>query len=351
MFKHFILILLLAVALPAMGERGDSLQCADCRQCADSLMWTASNRPTVGLVLGGGGAKGAAEVGVLRAIEESGVPIDYIAGTSIGSIVGGLYSCGLRWQDLDKLFRSQEWLDLLTDRNGELRGKPYSQKDGVTYVFGFPVAGRNKKKGRKRGAGPGLLHGDQVVALLDSLSGRSEPLESFDSLPIPFRCVAVDVQSMAEVVLDSGHLATAMRASMAIPGAFTPVEWDKHVLVDGGLLNNLPVDVVRAMGADIVIAVDLTQNKRDTRDRLMPDFKTMAGKLIGWLATRPDLKKYNENRTQCDIYINPKLENYEATDFQPEKIDEMISLGMDAGQDALPQLRQLAEEMKRYTDN
>lgn len=322
MVRKLITVLLLAIALPLCAQQ---------------------QRPKVGLVLGGGGAKGAAEVGVLFAIEKAGIPIDYIAGTSIGSIVGGLYSCGLRAQDIERLFRSQQWIDLLTDRDPELRGDPVKRRDGVTYVFGFPVSGR--KKGKKSDAsGVGLLRGDRVVALLDSLTERPEPM-SFDELPIPFRCVAVDVNKLEEVVLDSGRLAVAMRASMAIPGAFKPVERGEQTLVDGGALNNLPVDVVRAMGADVVIAVDLTQNKRETREREMPKVGGVIGKFIGWVATRPDLKKYNENRTDCDVYINPDLENYEATDFNAEKIDEMISLGIDAGQDALPELEKLRDRI------
>lgn len=326
MKKTLLLLLLLFLLPPLQGRAGEGLP-----------------RPKVGLVLGGGGAKGAAEVGVLRAIEEAGVPIDYIAGTSIGSIVGGLYSCGLRSADLDELFRSQQWLDLLTDRNAELRGDPYRKQDGITYVFGFPVAGKRKAKGKR--SGPGLLRGDHVVELLDSLSGRPGPM-SFDSLPIPFRCVAVDVYKMQEVVLDSGVLAEAMRASMAIPGVYQPVARGDELLIDGGALNNLPVDVVRAMGADIVIAIDLTQNKRETRQKEMSKRGGPLKKIIGWLSTRPDLKKYNENRNNCDIYINPDLENYEATDFDSDKIDEMISLGIDAGQDALPALRALAAQLR-----
>lgn len=316
-------MLLLALALPLCAQQ---------------------ERPKVGLVLGGGGAKGAAEVGVLFAIEKAGIPIDYIAGTSIGSIVGGLYSCGLRAQDIERLFRSQQWIDLLTDRDPELRGDPIKRRDGTTYVFGFPVATSKKKRKKSDASGPGLLRGDRVVALLDSLTERPEPLH-FDQLPIPFRCVAVDVNELEEVVLDSGRLAVAMRASMAIPGAFKPVERGEQTLVDGGALNNLPVDVVRAMGADVVIAIDLTQNKRETREREMPNVGGVIGKFIGWVATRPDLKKYNENRANCDVYINPKLEGYEATDFNADKIDEMISLGIDAGQDALPELEKLRDRI------
>ena len=157
----------------------------------------------MGLVLGGGGAKGATEVGVLKVIEEVGVPIDYIAGTSIGSIVGGLYSVGFTVEQLASLFRNEDWVDLFATGS--------------------------------------------VLNLLENMVGPNDSID-FNQLPIPFRCVAFDLKSHEEVVLRSGRLAQAMRASMAIPGACKPVRINGMMLVDGGMINNLPVDVVRDMG-------------------------------------------------------------------------------------------------------
>ena len=252
-----------------------------------------STRPKVGLVLGGGGAKGAAEVGVLKVIEEVGIPIDYIAGTSIGAIIGGLYSTGYRSEQLDSLFRA------------------------------------------------GLWKTDNVLELLDKLTGTDEWVD-FDELPIPFRCVAADFDTQEEVVLRNGNLAWALRASMAIPGAYKPVLIDGKTLVDGGMLNNLPVDVVKAMGADIVIAVDLTQNKHKTRDFSLKEITGIGG-IFDWLVSRPDWKKYNENRAAADIYINPPLKGYNAASFSEKSIDNMMRRGE-------KEARKKIEDLKRVMD-
>jgi len=298
-----------------------------------------ANRLKVGLVLGGGGAKGAAHVGVLKAIEEAGIPIDYIAGTSIGSIVGGLYSCGYRSGDIEEMFLGQQWTTLLSDRNDEQKKDVIKTVNGVTYVFGYPIHGR-RQKGEKPSIG--LLRGEAVIELLDSMTGRRDSI-SFDKLPIPFRCVAVDIKTRNEVVLSSGRLPIAMRASMAIPGAFKPVRMGDWRLVDGGVLNNLPVDVVKDMGADIVIAIDLTQNKHKTREFSLKESLGIGGAL-DWLVSRPDWKKYNENREAADIYINPQLD-FSATDFKEERIREMIAVGKEEGDKWLDRLKELKKEI------
>lgn len=306
------------------------------------------HRPKVGLVLGGGGAKGAAEVGVLKYIEQAGIPIDYIAGTSIGSIVGGLYAAGYRSAQLDSMFRSQDWTTLLSDRDDSLSGRMLERRDGVVYLFGFPVGRKGSELADKS---VGMIRGDHVVELLDSMlraKGIADSL-SFDSLPIPFRCVATDFEGKQEKVLSGGKLSRSMRASMAIPGAFKAIDIDGVELLDGGLLNNLPVDVVRAMGADIVIAIDLTQNKHEDEDEderasqqlLVKNPKTYLGKLIKWVKTRPDLKKYKANLQLVDIYVNPDLKGFGAASFSEKKVAEMISRGEEAGKDALEQLLQL----------
>lgn len=319
-------------------------------------------RQKVGVVFGGGGAKGAAEVGVLKYIEEAGIPIDYIAGTSIGSIVGGLYACGYRSQDLESMFCSQNWITLLSDRNMDLRAKPIKKQDGVTYVFGFPIG---RKGSELEDTSVGLVRGDNVVQLLDSmicLTGavpchrvdgnlRVDSI-SFDQLPIPFRCIATDYQNGREVVLSEGSLSRSMRASMAIPGAFKAIDIDGVELLDGGLINNLPVDVVRDMGADIVIAIDLTQNKHEDEDsdarakkKIFKNPKTEIGQLLNWVKSRPDLSRYKDNAKNADIYINPDLEGYGAASFSLNAVTDMISRGEKAGKEALPQLKELKRKL------
>lgn len=312
---------------------------------------TATSHPKVALVLGGGGAKGAAEVGVLKYIEQSGVPIDMIVGTSIGSIVGGLYSVGYRSEQLDSLFRSQKWLSLMTGRNTKFSSNPIEREDSVTYIFGFPIS-NHRSEARKTNADKGkhgVLRGDSIVAMLESMTQRPDSI-NFDELPIPYRCVAVDMGPFKEVVLSRGNLARSMRASMAIPLAFRPMKIDGMTLADGGLLNNLPVDVAKEMGADIIIAVDLTVNKHDHFESLsnklgiIKDLK--LGNLARWVVDRPDLEKYHENVKGADIYINPQLKGFDATDFSQKKIEKMIALGEEAGKAALPQLLELKKELR-----
>lgn len=283
--------------------------------------------PKVGLVLGGGGAKGAAAIGILKELEREKIPIDYIAGTSIGAIIGGLYAQGYRADDLEKLFRSQNWLALLADRDTTLVGKVYKEEDGVIYVFGFPV---RRKADADNNTGFWMLHGDHVYNFLDSLVSRSPVQRGTVKQAIPFSCVAFDIRRQQEIVLDTGSLARNMRASMAIPGAFKPVQIDTLMLVDGGMGNNLPVDVVRKMGADIVIAIDLQQRKRDDYRSPFGFLKGLGG-ILDWLAERPDIKKYNVNRTKADLYINPDLGSYGVTDFNAKAIKDILKIGEDTG--------------------
>ncbi len=299
-------------------------------------------RPKVGLVLGGGGAKGAAHAGALEIIEEAGIPIDYIAGTSIGSIVGGMYACGYRSEEIQNLFRSQEWSSLLVDRNDTLRHRVYGEdKDGVKYIFGFPV----RRKGTKKADdSKGIIRGDNVIHLLDSMLGKYSGPVDFDKLPIPFRCVAANMEKKEEVVFRNGKLSTAMRASMSIPGVFKAVTLDSLELVDGGVLNNLPVDIVKAMGADIVIAIDLTQDKHEDEDGEREN-KLGIGGLLGWAIERPDLEKYKENIQNVDIYINPDLKGYSAASFKQKAIEDMIVRGRTAAKQERKALIALREKL------
>lgn len=300
--------------------------------CGLSMMAQQQNeggktRPKVGLVLGGGGAKGAAAIGILKELEREKIPVDYIAGTSIGAIIGGLYAQGYRADDLEKLFRSQNWLALLADRDTTLVGKVYKEEDGVIYLFGFPV---RRKADADKNTGFWMLHGDHVYNFLDSLVSRSPVQRGTVEKAIPFSCVAFDIRRQQEIVLDTGSMARNMRASMAIPGAFKPVQIDTLMLVDGGMGNNLPVDVVRKMGADIVIAVDLQQHKHDDYRSPFGFLKGLGG-ILDWLAERPDIKKYNVNRTKADLYINPDLGSYGVTDFNAKAIKAILKIGEDTG--------------------
>ncbi len=285
-----------------------------------ALSWWATpalgkshKRLKVALVLGGGGAKGAAEVGVLKEIERVGVPVDFIVGTSIGSIVGGLYSAGYRAQELDSLFTHQDWLTLFNDRKAK-------REEKVKEIKGI---------GLMRGVGV-LQFLDSLLTVKDAYRGPGQYPDSidFDHMPIPYRAVACDVVTGQSVALAHGDLPLAMRASMAIPGVFKPVRIDTLRMLDGGLVNNLPVDVARAMGADLVIAIDLTQNKHP--DFVPKKIKKFMGKGLKWLRQRPDFVNYNRNRKDADLCINPTLKGYGVTSFKTDDIRAMIDLGQKA---------------------
>ena len=213
---------------------------------------TSAQRPRVAVVLGGGGAKGVAHASVLEIIEETGIPIDMVVGTSMGAIMGGLYCIGYTPRQLDSLARSMNWNVLLSDKIDRDR-LPFTRKEtDEKYLFTYSFG--NKLKDAKLG---GVIQGQNLDNLFSELTfGYHSPI-NFDSLPIPFACVAVNVVDGKEYVFRSGVLQTAIRSSMSIPGAFTPVEIDSMILIDGGVINNYPVDVARSMGADIVIGVNV----------------------------------------------------------------------------------------------
>ena len=296
-----------------------------------------AQRPKIGLALGGGGAKGAAEVGVLKVLEEAGVQVDYIVGTSIGSIVGGLYAAGYSASELETMFQTQEWLSLLTDRKASLNNEPYTTIDGVTYIFGFPVMDRNSQ-------GIGVMSGGKIEQLIDSMAS-AKGCKNFEGLKIPFCCVTADIRNAKEVILSKGMLSRALRASMSIPGIFKPVEYNGLLLVDGGMLNNLPVDVCRQMGADIVIAVDLQQNEQKPRQKSDLSALTGIASLFGlggileWITNRPDIDKYYENLKQADIYIHPKLPDADASSFGNKNAARMIQAGTAAAKSQLSELK------------
>lgn len=296
-----------------------------------SALLAQAARPKVGLVLGGGGAMGAAQVGVLKVLQEEGIPIDCIAGTSIGAIVGGLTAIGYTAPQLDSLFRGQDWLALLSDYEADGADEAYTERDGAPTVFGVPVSIFDEN-------GFGLVQGKKVLQLLNTLAGRYQKVDNFDRLHIPFRAVAVDVRTMQEVWLGRGSLPIAMRASMSIPGFFKPVASGERLYVDGGLLNNLPVDVARSMGADLTIVIDLSQRER------VPEDTGLTG-LLNRLMNAPGAEKYRTNRAAADVYINPELPEFSLTSFSRTDIATMIARGEAAARQALPRLRALKKQL------
>ena len=260
-----------------------------------------ARRPKVGLVLSGGGARGAAHVGVLRVLKELRIPIDYIAGTSMGAIVGGLYASGLSVDELQEVVDTTDWFDVFND-SSRRQYLSFRRKQDDARVLSPVRIGIEKGK---PALPPGLITGQNVTILMHALTLPSAGIERFDDLPIPFRAVATDLVTGEKVVLDRGSLSLAMRASMSVPGAFTPVEIDGRRLLDGGLVANLPIDVARQMEAEVVIAVDIS-TPLATSDQIRT-LLNVAGQMNGF-QTRKNVLEQIATLGPQDILIVPELE-------------------------------------------
>lgn len=275
----------------------------------------ARQRPKVGVVLSGGGAKGAAHIGVLRAVEDAGLPIDYVVGTSMGAIVGGLYAMGYSTAQLDTLMRTLDWEFLMSDRAPRRELSPAQRERSERFVLNIPLSrkARPELTGLVRGRNWGNTMARLTVGYHDSIS--------FDSLRIPFACVATNLANGDEVVLRSGVLAQAIRASMAFPGMLTPVEINGKTLIDGGMANNFPVDVARRMGADIVVGA--------TVQRPFADTLTIKGpqSVISQITAIASRHKFEDNVRDCDIYIGVNPQEVSTMDFDTASIDTMIRRG------------------------
>ena len=246
-YKYTAALVLALAASRATAVDSPMVDEAACRRGGED------GRPRVGLVLGGGGARGFAHVAVLRELERMRVPVDCIAGTSRGALVGGLYASGMSAAEIEAGLREVDWEAMTRDRVQRAeRSFRRKRDDDLALVAGKPGIGNSGLK-----LASGLAAGENVMLALERLTVPVGTRDDFDDLPIPFRAVATDLNSGQAVVIGEGSLASAMRASMSIPGAFRPAEHGGRLLVDGGLANQLPVDVVRAMGADVVIAVEV----------------------------------------------------------------------------------------------
>lgn len=262
-------------------------------------------RPKIGLVLSGGGARGLAHIGVLRWFEEHRIPVDYIAGTSMGGLVGGMYATGMSPEEMRAFVQELDWDAILggTPAFDELTFR--RKEDRRSYQSDIELGGlRNGLQARS-----GLNPGHRIGLFLDRLALPYSSVRSFDDLPIPFRCVATDMLAAKPVVLKGGSLPQALRATMSLPGIFTPVEIDGQVLADGGLLNNIPTDVAKEMGAGIIIAVDVGTplGDRKTLDSLFGVLSQSIG-----VAT---IENDRRSLRQADIIVAPDLGNYTLLDF------------------------------------
>ncbi|MGE7956758.1 patatin-like phospholipase family protein [Pseudomonas sp. NPDC089530] len=276
-------------------------------------------RPKIGLVLSGGAARGLAHIGVLKALEEQGVKIDAIAGTSMGAVIGGLYASGYKIDELEKLALSIDWKQALSDAPPR-EDIPFRRKqDDRDFLVKQKLSFRDDGS---LGLPLGVIQGQNLALLLESMFAHASDTRDFDKLPIPFRAVATDISSGEKVVFRKGHLPRAIRASMSIPAVFAPVEMDGRLLVDGGMTDNIPLDVARDMGVDIAIVVDIGTPLR-SRQQLANVVDVLNQSIT--LMTRRNSEEQLATLHKNDVLIQPPLASFAVTDFG--RAQEMIDAG------------------------
>ncbi|MFO8000273.1 MAG: patatin-like phospholipase family protein [Marinilabilia sp.] len=308
--RIFISLLLLGTLISVRGQRYE--------------------QPKIGLVLSGGGAKGLAHIGVMKVLEEEGLVPDYITGTSMGSIIGGLYSIGYSPAELDSIVRDVSWGRLLSDDIPLSAVSPHEKDEYNRYQAEFTLT----RKGVKIPSG--LIRGQQINNLLSGLSWHMADVQNFDDLPIPFRCVAADLKSRQEYVFEEGDLASAMRASMSIPTVFSPVRKDSMLLVDGGVLNNFPVELCREMGADIIIGVNVGF-KDEPEEEDMESFT----EILMAAATISGNISYQQAIEQTNLLISPDLSDYSTGSFFDA--GKIIQIGEEAAREKLGMIRSVMD--------
>lgn len=287
-----------------------------------------SRPPKVGLVLSGGGAKGLAHIGALKKIEEAGVKIDYIGGTSMGAIVGALYASGYSAQELDSIFRKTDFSRLIQDNVPRSAKTFYEKEDSERYALSLPF------ENFKVSFPQAISSGQNIYNLLVQLLFHVKDVQDFRKLPIPFLCMATNVETGEEVLLDSGYLPEAIVASGTFPSLFEPAEINEQILIDGGVVNNYPIVQVKAMGADIIIGVDV-QHDLATRESLSSATEILLQ--INNYRTVNDMRKKSK---ETDVYIRPDIDEFSVIAFDRGK--QIIKSGEKAAEEKLDELRQIA---------
>ncbi len=294
---------------------------------------SGTERPRLGLVLSGGGARGFAHIGVLQVLEELRVPVDCIAGTSMGSIIGGLYAYGLSPDEIERIVANMDWDYVLQDSPLRTDLAIRRRLEEREFQIHLTIGVRDGSVALPKG----LVQGQNLGFVLDQTALQAHDLASFDDLPLPFRCVAADIGDGTRVVFDSGDLPRAMRASMALPGVFAPVEWGGRLLVDGGIIDNLPVEAARSMGAQRLIAVDI--GTPPMRREEIQDLLGITSQMVA-LLTQRFIDDALASLTPQDLLIQPDLGKLTSASFDAG--DELVRLGREQA------LRQ-AEQLRAYS--
>lgn len=286
------------------------------------------SRPKVGLVLSGGGAKGLAHIGALKVIEEAGVEIDYVGGTSMGAIVGALYAAGYSANQLDSIFRATDFVTLIQDNLPRNAKTFYEKEDSERYALTLPF------DNFKVSVPTAFSRGQNIYNELVRLLYHVKDINDFSKLPIPFVCIATDIETGEEVVLDSGYLPQAIMASGTLPSLFEPSSIDDRVLIDGGVVNNYPIDKVRNMGADVIIGIDV-QHDLSKRDALLS-----ATEILSQINNYRTVRDMLEKSKKTDIYIKPDIEVFSVIEF--DKAEEIIEKGVSAANEKLNDLKKIS---------
>ncbi|WP_217905050.1 patatin-like phospholipase family protein [Vibrio vulnificus] len=311
---------------------------------AQSLSSYEEERPKVAVVLAGGGAKGAAHIGVLKALEEMQIPVDYITGTSMGAYVGGLYATGMSADEIESFIYSIDWYSGYRDRVDRSQRRVRDKESEDRYQLRTDIGLRFGEVHAPRG----FVQGQNMLRILRETTGNLNEFQSFDDLAIPYRSVATDIVELQEVVIDKGQLVDAMMASMSVPGALPPYELNGRMLVDGGVVNNMPVDIARAMGADIVIAVDISTDYKQKED--FTSMLVVADQLSNYLVRR-STQQQAESLGGQDVYLRPDVGQMETTEFA--KMPDAYQAGYKATyqmKEKLQALRLNGSQYQHYID-
>ncbi len=291
-------------------------------------------KPKIGLVLSGGGAKGFAHIGVLKVLEEAGVKIDYIGGTSMGAVIGGLYASGYNASQIDSIFQATNFNELLNDFIPRSSKNFYEKRNDELYALVLPF---NKLK---IGIPEALSKGMYNYNLLSRITRNVRHIRDFNKLPIPFLCIGTNIETGEQVLLNKGNLAQAMIASSAFPSLFSPVEIDGKLLVDGGVINNYPIEEVRKLGAEIIIGVDVQDDLLD-RNQLKD-----ATRILVQITNLQSIERMKKNVKQTDVYIKPDIKNYGVVSFDKGK--EIIRKGEEATFSVYEKIKLLVDESNPY---
>jgi NTE family protein len=289
------------------------------------------HRPKIGVALSGGGAKGLIHIGILQAIDSAGLKVDYLTGTSMGSIMGAMYSAGYSGDTIEQLCRAMDWNFLFSQKPPLSAIGIEEKKEYGKYAVEIPVVKR------KFILGKGIIEGQELWLKFAEVFEPIYDIKDFSQLSIPFRCIGTDLETGNAVSLDHGNIITCIRASMAIPGVFTPVKYEGKTLVDGGIVNNFPVLDAKEMGADIVIGVNLNPGLEKAEDL------TSTLDIILQLAFFKDATFFEKHYAACDIYIPPDIQHYTAGSFGAA--DSLIEIGKKYGRLFYPQIKRLADSL------